>query len=71
MFVSNVPSDGYGSLRDVHRPDPAAVAEGVHAATHRPSAVRRLLGLLLFLHIHHQRHGQSRYQVCAIYLSFI
>lgn len=46
-------------MRDVHRSDPAALAEGVHAAAHGPSALRRLLGLLLLLHLHHQRHGQG------------
>lgn len=60
MFL---PSNGHGPVRDVHRADPAAVAEGVHATTDGAAALRRVLGFLLLVYLHHQCDGESGHQV--------
>ncbi|VVC90492.1 unnamed protein product [Leptidea sinapis] len=51
--------NGHGIVRYIYSTDSTALAEGLHSAAHWAVALRRLLGLLLLLHIHHQCHGQS------------
>ena len=53
-------SDGHGSVRGIHCVRAAAESEGVYAAPHGATRLRRLLGLLLFIHFQRQRHGQGQ-----------
>lgn len=63
IYVCILNSDGHGVVRHVHCADSAAVAESVHASSHRIAALRCVLGFLLLIHLHYQRDGQGGHQV--------
>lgn len=55
---------GHRPLRCIYRVRSTAESQGVHAPPHRTPHIRRLLGVLLILHILDKCDGQGRNSSC-------